>query len=181
MSWHRDYMFFTQEKFPISVKWFISEDEDSPPSLNFHSRSDVFGIILRDIISHFPDLTALQFFKEYDTQDIEFSEEILLSRLVTFDMAQQKAVVDNIDKLFDYIKTKSAIFEEWAHEFWSEPLEEQLVEIEKFAEFEWNLEEPPYSDNDSFQEVILLLKSIRFCFQKAMKDKFIVGFFDYIP
>lgn len=181
MSWHRDYVFFTQEIFPVSVNWLISDDEDLPPSLNFHSRSDVFGIILRDIISHFPNLTALQFFKENNTQDLELNEEILMSRLVTFNMAQQKVVVENIDKFFDYTKTKPAIFEEWATEFWNEPLEEQLKEIEEFAELEWNLEDPPYGDNDSFQEVILLLKSIRFFFEKALEQGRVVGYLDYIP
>jgi predicted house-cleaning noncanonical NTP pyrophosphatase (MazG superfamily) len=178
MSWEREYVFYTQEKFPLSVSWFTSEDEVEPPNLSFHSRSDVFGIILRDIISHFPELTELQFFKENNIQDIELNDEILLSRLVTFDEAQQKAVVDNIDKLFDYTKTKPAIFEEWSADFSNDPLNELLEEIE---EYEWDIENPPFSDNDSFEEVILLLKSIRFFFENALKQGLAVGYLDYIP
>lgn len=180
MSQHRDYVFFIQEKRPISVVWFNSEDEEVPKNLSFSSRSDIFGIILRDIVGSFPDLTALQFFKENNVQDLDLSNDVLMSRLVTFDRQQQKDVVNHIKTLFDYTKTQPKIFEEWAHEFWDDPLDEQLEEIEKFAQLEWNLEDPPYSDHDSFQDFILLLKSIQFFFETALEHNKFIGYFDYI-
>lgn len=180
MSSIRTYNFFTKKNLPLSVNWSQDSAEKNvldEIKLVFDSRSDIFGIILRDIIHHFDDLTALHFFKERNKQDLEFSKEIFENRLVTFDHQRQKQVIDAIRKIFQYTKTQPTIFEEWASEFFSDPLEDQLKEAESITLDYLD----SYYDNDTFGEAMGVLRLIMDFFNKSLEQKQYVGFYEYIP
>ncbi|MDE2419904.1 MAG: hypothetical protein KGO49_01835 [Gammaproteobacteria bacterium] len=184
MSWHRDYVFFTKKNLPLSIDWsedLVEKNVLDEMELNFHSRSDVFGDIVRDIIHHFDDLTALHFFQERNEADVADSckayKELFEKRLVTFDYQQQTQVVDAIKKIFQYTKTQPTIFEEWAYEFFSDSLEDQLHEAESVTldDFKSN------DDNDTFGATMVILRLIMDLFNKSLEKKQYVGFYEYIP
>lgn len=119
----------------------------------------------------------MQFFQERNEQDLEVETEVFENRLVSFDHQQQKQIITEIDQLFRYTTTQPTIFEEWAAEFDSDPLQDQLVEV-----FRTSLENFDWSYNDqSFVEVMMILKFIKEFFEKSLEQKKYVGYFDYIP
>lgn len=169
----------SKEQIAAQEQSFLDEQvNQNPNAFDFTSRSDIFGIIVRDIIQHFlQDLTALQFFQERNEQDLEVETEVFENRLVSFDHQQQKQIITEIDQLFRYTTTQPTIFEEWAAEFDSDPLQDQLVEV-----FRTSLENFDWSYNDqSFVEVMMILKFIKEFFEKSLEQKKYVGYFDYIP
>lgn len=169
----------SKEQIAAQEQSFLDEQvNQNPNAFDFTSRSDIFGIIVRDIIQHFlQDLTALQFFQERNEQDLEVETEVFENRLVSFDHQQQKQIITEIDQLFRYTTTQPTIFEEWAAEFDSDPLQDQLVEV-----FRTSLENFDWSYNDqSFVEVMMILKFIKEFFEKSLEQKLYVGYYDYIP
>lgn len=120
----------------------------------------------------------MQFFKERDQQDLELSTEDFENRLVSFDYIQQKQVIAEIDRLFEYTKTQPTIFEEWAAEFSNiDSLEDQLSEAFSMPLHSFDC---PY-DDQGFVEVIMILKFIKEFFERSLKQKLYVGYYDYIP
>jgi hypothetical protein len=184
MSWRRDYVFFTKKNLPLSIDWsqdLVEKDVLDEMELNFHSRYDVFGDIVRDIIHHFEDLTVLHFFQERNEADVadscEAYQELFEKRLVTFDYQQQNQVVDAIKKIFQYTKTQPKIFEEWAYEFSSDTLEDQLHEAESLTlDYLDN-----YYENNTFVEMMTVLRFIMDFFNKSLEQNHYVGFYEYIP
>lgn len=234
MSWHREYVFFIQEKLPLSLELFFASqeqfysaelvnlptkvyfeeqedkgedscqlfldleekveldekvdlnkendsDEYSDYKRNFFeitSRSDIFGVIVRSIIQQFTDVTILQFFQERNEQDLELNTDDFENRLVSFDHIQQKQVIAEIDRLFEYTKTQPTIFEEWAAEFSNiDSLEDQLSEAFSMPLHNFDC---PY-DDQGFVEVMMILKFIKEFFEKSLEQKLYVGYYDYIP